>query len=55
MASPAISYRSRLPAELDLQHNTAETKQHNPAQTKDGCVGSPYINTVLNIKLQALT
>ena len=55
MASPAISYRSRLPAELDLQHNTAETKQHNPAETKDGYVGSPYINTVLNIKLQALT
>ena len=43
LAAPAISYRSRLPAELALQHN--------PAETKDGSVGSPYINTVLKIKL----
>ena len=42
----SISYRSRLPAELALQHN--------PAETKDGSVGSPYINAVLNIKLGAL-
>ena len=46
LAAPAVSYRSRLPAELALQHN--------PAETKDGSVGFPYINTVLNIKLGAL-
>ena len=34
LATPAISYRSRLPTELALQHN--------PAETKDGSVGSPY-------------
>ena len=51
LATPAISYRSRLPAELDLQHNPVETKQHNPSETKDGSVDSPYINAVLNIKL----
>ena len=43
LAAPAVSCRNRLPAELALQHN--------PAETKDGSVGSPYINTVLNIKL----
>jgi hypothetical protein len=43
LATPAIPYRSRLPAELALQHN--------PAEIKDGTVDSPYINTVLNIKL----
>ena len=42
LAAPAISYRSRLPSE------------YNPAETKDGSVGSPYINTVLTIKLWAL-
>jgi hypothetical protein len=38
-----VSYRSRLPAELALQHN--------PAGTKNESVGSPYINAVLTIKL----
>ena len=37
---PAISYRSRLPAGLALQHN--------PAETKDGSVATTYINTVVN-------
>ena len=27
LTAPAISYRSRLPAELALQHNPAETKR----------------------------
>jgi hypothetical protein len=34
LAAPAVSYMSRLPAELALKHN--------PAETKDGSVGSPY-------------
>ena len=43
LAAPIISYRNRRPAELALQHNLAETR--------DGAVGSPYINVLLNIKL----
>ena len=42
----SISYRSRLLDELALQLN--------PAETKDGSVGFPYINTVLKIKLLSL-
>jgi hypothetical protein len=38
-----ISYRSKLPAELALQIN--------PAETKDGSVDFPYIKAVLTIKL----
>jgi hypothetical protein len=34
-----------------LQHNPAETKQHNAAEIKDGSVCSPYIHTELNIEL----
>jgi hypothetical protein len=47
----SISYRSRLPAELSLQLNPAETKQHNSTERKDGSVGSPSFYTVLTIKL----
>jgi hypothetical protein len=43
LAAPAVSYRSRLPAELVFQHN--------PDETKDESVGFPYIHPVLNIKL----
>jgi hypothetical protein len=43
-----------LSAELALQHNSAETKQQNPAQAKNGSVGSTYLNIVLNIKTLSL-
>jgi hypothetical protein len=39
----SISDKSRLPAELALQLN--------PAETKDGSMGFPYIKAVLIIKL----
>jgi hypothetical protein len=48
--TPAISYKYRLPDELDLHHNPAETKQHNPDETNVWSVDSPYINTVIKIK-----
>ena len=51
LATPVASYRSRLPAELALQQNPADTKQHNPAETKNGSLGFPYMIAYLKIKL----
>jgi hypothetical protein len=39
-AAPAVSYR--FPTGADCLLNPAETKQQNPAETKDGSLGFPY-------------